>query len=39
MTIFVDITDILAWGAVALCIFALFTLWVIDAINKKIKKK
>lgn len=39
MTIFVGITDILAWGAIALCIFALFTLWVIETIKKHIKRK
>ncbi len=39
MTIFVDITDILAWGAIALCALTLFTLWVIETIKKHIKRK
>lgn len=39
MTLFVNITDILTWGAIALCIFALFTLWVIETIKKYIKRK
>lgn len=37
-TIFVDITDLLAWGAIALCALALFTLWVIETIKKHIKR-
>ena len=39
MTIFVGITDILAWGAIALCALALFTPWVIETIKKYIKRK
>lgn len=38
-TIFVDITDILAWIGITLCILALFTLWVIETIKKHIKRK
>lgn len=39
MTIFVGITDILAWGAIALCALTLFNLWVIETIKKHIKRK
>lgn len=39
MTIFVGITDILAWAGIILCAFALFTLWVIETIKKHIKRK
>lgn len=39
MTIFVGITDILAWGAIALFALALFTLWVIETIKKYIRRK
>lgn len=37
-TLFISISDILAWAAIALCVFALFILWLIETINKKIKK-
>lgn len=36
-TIFVSITDILAWIGITLCILTLFTLWVIETIKKHIK--
>lgn len=39
MTIFVGITDILAWAGIILCALALFTLWVIETIKKYIKRK
>ena len=39
MTLFVDITDILAWAGIILCALALFTLWVIEIIKKHIKRK
>ena len=39
MTISVDITDILTWGAIALCALTLFTLCVIETIKKHIKRK
>lgn len=38
-TIFVSITDILAWIGITLCILTLFTLWVIETIKKHIKRK
>lgn len=38
-TIFVSITDILAWIGITLCILALFTLWAIETIKKYIKRK
>lgn len=37
-TIFVSITDILAWIGITLCILTLFTLWVIETIKKHIKR-
>lgn len=38
-TIFVSITDILAWTGITLCALALFTLWVIETIKKHITRK
>lgn len=38
-TIFVSITDILAWIGITLCILALLTLWAIETIKKHIKRK
>lgn len=38
-TIFVNLTDILAWIGITLCILALLTLWVIETIKKHIKRK
>lgn len=38
-TIFVSITDILAWIGITLCILTLLTLWAIETIKKHIKRK
>lgn len=38
-TLFISISDIVAWVAIALCALALFTLWVIETIKKYIKRK
>lgn len=38
-TIFVNLTDILAWIGITLCILTLFTLWAIETIKHHIKRK
>lgn len=38
-TLFISISDIIAWAAIALCVLVLLALWAVEAINKKIKKK
>lgn len=38
-TLFISISDIVAWAAIALCVLVLLALWVIETIKKHIKRK